>query len=321
MPSVTVGELLSILRADDFELVGGGLRALSRVVGHRTVQRVGLALSGHTEHVVHDRIQLMGRSEAGFLDKLAPGPRQAHLASLVALDFPALVVTAGRPPEPTLIELCDQAGCGLLCTGLESTEATERVNAALAQFFAPHETRHAVLVDVHGVGVLLTGKSGIGKSEVGLELVARGHRLVADDLVVLRALDEDHVEGTSPELTRHLMEIRGLGIINIKDLFGVAAVREQKRVELVAELVDWNDSIDYDRLGLDERHVALAGVSVPHVTLPVRPGRSLALVIEIAARNRLLKVQGTHSARAFAERLERHIGGGDDDPNASGNGT
>ena len=169
------------------------------------------------------------------------------------------------------------------------------------------ETVHGVLVDVYGVGMLLTGKSGIGKSEVALELISHGHRLVSDDVLHLQQVRPGVVVGHSPDLTRHHMEIRGLGIINIRDLFGSAAVRERKRVEQIIELLEWDPSEAYDRLGLDTQYLTLAGVPVAHARLPVRPGRSMRLVIEVAARNRLLQAQGTHSARAFADRLDGRL--------------
>ncbi len=306
--SVTIGELMGVLGANGvFRMVAGGVPALQRGVGQRTVQRVGVALTGHVEHLVRDRVQLIGRSEAGYLDAVPVDVRQGRLRGLVGAGFPGLVMTAGQVPYPELVDACDGAACALIVTDLESVEATDRIDAVLTHYLAPRETRHAVMVDVYGVGVLLIGPSGIGKSEVGLELVSRGHRLVADDLVLLLQHNEETVLGQSPELTRHHMEIRGLGIINIKDLFGAAAVRDRKRVELVVELVEWDADPMYDRLGVDTPEIEVLGVAVQHVRLPVRPGRSLALIIEVAARNRLLQVQGTHSARAFAARLGAHI--------------
>ncbi|MCA9544912.1 MAG: HPr(Ser) kinase/phosphatase [Myxococcales bacterium] len=302
---VTVGELLTVLdQAADYHCVAGP-QGLMRHVGQRTIQRVGVALTGYTEHLVPDRIQMLGRSESGYLASIGASERRAVLDALVSANFPALVITAGHDPAPELYELANTQGFALITTPEESVPATERINGYLSLRLAPHESLHGVLVDIYGVGVLLTGKSGIGKSELGLELVASGHRLVADDLVRLAQTSPRVVMGTSPELTRHHMEIRGLGILNIKDLFGAAAVRERKRVELVAELVEWNSEADYDRLGLESRHMELAGVPVRHVVLPVRPGRSLKLILEVAARNQLLQAQGTHSARAFADRLGR----------------
>lgn len=307
MTAVTVGELMSHLGADgEFRLIAGGIQSLGRLVGRPTVQRVGVALTGHTEHLVHDRLQMIGRSESAYLSGAPPDVCRTRLQALVAVGFPAVVITADQVPPGALLALCDSACVALIQTSLESIEATARIQHALSQWLSPRESRHAVLVEVFGVGMLMVGKSGIGKSELGLELVARGHRLVADDLVFLRQQGAT-VVGHSPELTRHHMEIRGLGIINVKDLFGAAAVVDRARVDLVVELVDWQSGGDYDRLGVETRHTTLAETPVEHVTLPVRPGRSLSLIIEVAARNRLLQAQGTHSARAFAAKLGAHI--------------
>ncbi len=315
MSAVTVGELFSHLAstapagAQAFRMVAGGVRGLQRSITEPTVQRVGVALTGHTEHLVPRRLQMMGRSEADYLARAPADVCHARLERLVAVGFPALVLTTGQTPPAALLTLCERAGIALVLTALESIEATARIQTALARWLAPRESRHAVLVEVFGVGMLLIGKSGIGKSELGLELVARGHRLVADDLVFLQQ-EGAGVVGHSPELTRHHMEIRGLGIINIKDLFGAAAVVDRAAVDLIVELVDWQADGEYERLGLETRHMDLAGIAVEHVTLPVRPGRSLSLIIEVAARNRLLQAQGTHSARAFAARLGAHIADG-----------
>ncbi|MEE2786779.1 MAG: HPr(Ser) kinase/phosphatase [Myxococcota bacterium] len=308
MRDVTIGQLMSVLgERSQFSVLAGGLRGLERTVTNAKVQRVGIALTGYLENVVSERIQLIGRSEMGYMDTLSTEVRKQTLSAFMAIGCPAVVVTADREPHAELVKLCEQDGVSLICTPLESTMAVTRLNHCLKTWLAPREVRHAVLVDVHGVGILLVGKSGIGKSEIGLELISRGHRLVADDMVILDQTSESAVVGHSPSLTQNHMEIRGLGIINIKDLYGVAAVRERKRVELVVELVEWSEMPTIDRLGLSIREMTLADVPVRHITLPVRPGRSLSLIIEVAARNRLLQHQGTHSAEAFAEQLRLHI--------------
>jgi len=308
MSQVTVGELFKALdNGDDFTIVAGGESALEGTIGRRSVQRVGVALTGFVEHLVPNRVQAIGRAESSYLDALDADERRAHLEQVLSVGFPALVLTTGISPWPELLELADLHGCAIITTPLDSTIATEHVESALSSFLAPREVRHAVLLDVHGVGVLLMGKSGIGKSEIGLELVARGHRLVSDDLVVLQQLNRRVVVGSCPDLTRHHMEIRGIGIINIKELFGASSVREHKKVEMVVELVEWDDRGDYERLGLTTDQTDVVGVAVDRVILPVRSGRSLSLIIEVAARNRLLKEQGTHSAQVFAKRLRESI--------------
>lgn len=298
-----MGELLDALAPfGTFRLVAGA-EALSRDVNHATIQRVGVALTGYVEHLDNDRVQMMGRSELGYLWSRATNERENVLTVLMDVGFPALVVTSDGDIPPELRQKASDAPCALIATTDESTVATERINGVLHARLSPRDSRHGVLVDVFGVGLLLMGKSGIGKSEVGLELVADGHRLVSDDIVLLEQEAPHVVMGTGPDLTRHHMEIRGLGILNIRDLFGAASVRERKRVELVCELVEWDADAEYERLGLDEQTIELAGVPVPHLVVPVRPGRSLKRILEVAARDRLLKVQGTHSAQAFAQRL------------------
>ncbi|MGK0357800.1 MAG: HPr kinase/phosphorylase [Bradymonadia bacterium] len=300
---VRVGELLDALRPYSTYRVVAGAQALSRDIEHSTIQRVGVGLTGYVEHLDNDRVQMLGRSEIGYLWSRATDERTAVLTALLEVGFPALVITANGKIPPELKAGAKAAPCALIATTDVSTVATTRINAALHDQLTPRASQHGVLVDVFGVGVLMIGKSGIGKSEVGLELVADGHRLVSDDIVLLEQQSPHVVMGSSPELTQHHMEIRGLGILNIRHLFGAAAVRTRKRVELVCELEAWNPETEYERLGLDERTIQLAGVPVPHLIVPVRPGRSLKRILEVAARDRLLKGQGTHSAQAFTERL------------------
>ena len=302
-PSVRVGELLDALRPYSTYRLVSGAKALSRDIHHPTIQRVGVGLTGYVEHLDHDRVQMLGRSEIGYLWSRATDERTAVVTALLEVGFPVIVITADGKIPPELRAGATAKACALIATTDVSTVATTRINAALHDQLTPRSSQHGVLVDVFGVGVLLLGKSGIGKSEVGLELVADGHRLVSDDIVLLEQESPHVVMGSSPDLTRHHMEIRGLGILNIRDLFGAAAVRNRKRVELVCELEDWNPESEYERLGLDERTLDLAGVPVPHLVVPVRPGRSLKRILEVAARDRLLKGQGTHSAQAFAARL------------------
>lgn len=306
--SVTVGELLMAVRQKGkFELLAGGLRGLERLIGKKSVQRLGVSLTGHLDHLDPLRVQIIGRSEAGYLEHCGAEERARILTTLSDTRIPCIFVTAGvEVPEP-LCELADLKGLAIVGTISESSRAVEQIESHLLRWLAFQEVRHGVLVDVYGVGVLMVGKSGIGKSEVGLELISKGHRLVADDSVILKRMSDRSVVGHSPELTRHHMEIRGLGIINIRHLFGVSSVRDRKRVELVIELMEWDEMPEVDRLGLEDVHLQLAGVPIKHIRLPVRPGRSLTLIIEVAARNRLLTVQGIHSAKDFADRLSQHI--------------
>jgi HPr kinase/phosphorylase len=201
----------------------------------------------------------------------------------------------------------ERSGVPLLRTALSTPVAIGRLTALLDDRLAPREVRHGVLLDILGLGVFLTGESGIGKSECALDLVVRGHRLVADDTVEIRCREQSILIGTCPELTRHHVEIRGLGLVNVTDLFGVSATRSSKRVELMVRLERWESGRQYDRLGLDPETTEILGVSVPLVTMPVAPGRNLAMLVEVAARNQLLRSRGRHAARVLAERLDRRL--------------
>ena len=218
-----------------------------------------------------------------------------------------MVVTKGLEVPRLLLDIADRAGVPVLRTALVSSLAIDAIQKHLELQLAPTASIHAVLMDVLGVGVLLLGKSGIGKSEAALDLIMRGHRLVADDLVEVRRTSGDVLVGWASELIKHHMEVRGLGIINIKDMFGVAAVRDEKKIELVLELLRWDQTESHDRLGLDEMVYPILEVPVPLLRIPVSPGRNVSSLIEVAARNRLLQVRGHHSAREFQERLDRAL--------------
>jgi HPr kinase/phosphorylase len=218
-----------------------------------------------------------------------------------------VLVTMGMDGPRELAEEGERAGVPVLRTALTTPVAIARLTTLLEDRMAPRETRHGVLLDILGLGVLLTGESGIGKSECALDLVGRGHRLVADDTVEIRCRGEAVLIGTCPELTRHHVEVRGIGVINVTDLFGVASTRTSKRVELVVHLERWDEAREYDRLGLDTPTTNILGIEVPLVTMPVAPGRNLAMLVEVAVRNQLLRSRGRHAARLLAERLERQL--------------
>jgi HPr kinase/phosphorylase len=255
-------------------------------------------------------VQVLGATEMTYLERLEPESRAGAVAGLLAADIPCLVVTKGLAVPALLVDEAERRGVPLLRTPISSSSLIAGIGAYLEQRLAPGTTLHGVLLDILGVGVLLTGKSGIGKSECGLDLVQRGHRLVADDAVRLTRREPATLLGTGAELIRHHMEIRGLGIINVKDLFGITAVREVKAVDLMIELVEWDPAGDQDRLGFDEPAQEILGVPVPFIRMPVRFGRNMTTIIEVAARNHLLKSAGHHSARVFRERLEAELAQG-----------
>ena len=284
-----------------------GESGLGRRITVARIQKPGLALAGFLRQVHPERVQILGATEISYLATLAAPDAQRGVDGFVALNPACIVVTKGLDVPGILLDSCERVGVPLLRTPMLSSQAIDSIQTHLELQLAPTASIHAVLVDVLGVGILLLGKSGIGKSEAALDLVMRGHRLVADDLVEVRRTSGDVLVGWASELIKHHMEVRGLGIINIKDMFGVAAVRDEKKIELVLELIRWDHNEAHDRLGLDEMVYPILDVPVPLLRVPVSPGRNVSSLIEVAARNRLLQVRGHHSAREFQERLDRAL--------------
>jgi HPr kinase/phosphorylase len=306
---VGVGALLGARGAAiglDLDLLAGAA-GLERRITLPYVQKTGLALSGFDEYLRTGRVLIFGESEIRFLERMAPDDRAVTLRRLFQRDFPCVMITMGLDGPAELAAEAERAGVPLLRTALTTPVAIARLTNILEDRLAPRETRHGVLMDILGLGVFLTGESGIGKSECALDLVVRGHRLVADDTVEIRCRGEAVLIGTCPEMTRHHVEIRGLGLVNVTDLFGVSATRSSKRVELVVHLERWEPGREYERLGLDSTTAEILGVSVPLVTMPVAPGRNLAMLVEVAARNQLLRSRGRHAAQLLAARLERRL--------------
>ncbi|HEX5101372.1 MAG TPA: HPr(Ser) kinase/phosphatase [Polyangiaceae bacterium] len=285
-------------------LVAGGA-GLDRKVHHVRIQKSGLALVGHLHGVVPTRVQILGGTELSYLEGLRPAEQASAVAALLSLELSCVVVTRGVEPPPALIAAAQRTDTPLLVCTERSSVAIGRLHALLDERLAPRTRIHGVLVDVFEVGVLLLGKSGIGKSECALDLVMRGHRLVADDAIECDYRPPGMVFGQPAALLRYHIEVRGLGILNIKDLFGVTAIRERKRLDLVVELKE--EQQEFDRLGLEDETRDLLGVTIRKVTLPVRPGRNMSSIIEIAARNELLRQAGHHPARDLVQRLEQSL--------------
>jgi len=290
----------------DLDLLAGAA-GLERRVTVPYIQKTGLALAGFDEYLRPGRVLIFGESEIRFLERMDPPARLSTLRQLFARDFPCVMITMGLDGPPELAVEAERASVPVLRTALSTPVAIGRLTALLEHRLAPTEMRHGVLIDILGLGVLLTGESGIGKSECALDLVVRGHRLVADDTVEVRCSDQSTLMGTCPELTRHHVEIRGIGVVNVTDLFGVSATRASKRIELVVHLERWESGREYDRLGLGSDAIEILGARVPLVTMPVAPGRNLAMLVEVAARNHLLRTRGRHAAQLLAERLERRL--------------
>jgi HPr kinase/phosphorylase len=307
-PALTVGGLLERGAMPHLRLeLLGGQRGLERSIRNPHVQKTGLALAGFHEYLREGRILVFGESEIRFLESLPRDRLLAVLDRTFTAALPCVVVTGGWAVSAELLAAAERFGLPLLRTPEPTPIAITRLSALLDDALAEREILHGVLLDILGLGVLLVGESGIGKSECALDLVVRGHRLVADDTVEVRRRGETVILGSCPALTRHHMELRGLGIINVRDLFGVAATRTAKRVELVVRLERWDPAQEYDRLGLDESAQEVAGVRVPLVCMPVAPGRNLATLVEVAARNQLHRVRGLNAARDLVDRLEQRL--------------
>lgn len=307
MAEISIQELLGEEEAGlDLELLAGEA-GLGKKVSVPRIQKPGLALAGYTTNLHPDRIQVLGSTELTYLAQLPAEKARLNLEQLCALDISCMIITKGQNPPELLIQEAARRGIPLLRTHHQSSVFISLITKFLEERLLPSTIVHGVLVDVLGVGVLLTGKSGIGKSECALDLILRGHRLVADDVVRVRSKLPAVLFGEGMDLLHHHMEIRGLGIINIKHLFGVAAIRERKKIDLVIELVQWREGEEYDRLGLEEETTSLLGMELPLQRVPVRPGRNITTLVEVAARNRLLKEMGYHSAREFQDRLEQRM--------------
>ena len=301
-------EILRSPALEDLELrVVAGESGFSRAISWGRIQRPGLALAGFLPYIKPGRIQIMGESELNYLDTMPAEVRRERIASICALPLAALVITKGQSPPEDIVRECRLRGIPLLVSDKTTSVVIQSITRVLEDELAPSTTLHGVLVDVYGMGVLLLGESGIGKSECALGLVHRGHRLVADDAVEIRRYPNGALVGRAAEMIRYHMELRGIGIINIKHLFGVSAVRSSKSVELVIELQRWDPAKKYDRLGLDGETYSILDRERPLLRLPVASGRNLALLIEIAARNELLKTQGYDAAKEFARRVDEEI--------------
>jgi HPr kinase/phosphorylase len=313
---VAVGVLLQPRdEAPEFVVeVLAGRQGLGRSVRSPHVQKTGLALAGFHEYVRPGRILVFGESEVRFLESRSLEERLTLTRRLLEHDIPCILSTAGLRPVQELVDACDAAGVPLLLTPTSTGTAIARITVRLEDHLADRTTVHGTLVDLLGLGVLILGESGIGKSECALDLIARGHRLVADDVVDLRCRDESVLEGAAPEAARLFMEVRGVGLIDVQALFGISAVCAAKRIGLVVQLERWDPAREYERLGLDAQWHTLLGVRLPLVRMPVAPGRSIATLVEVAARHELLKARGYHPARALTDRLGARRERGDQEP-------
>ena len=280
-----------------------GAKGLKRVIREPTVNRPGLVLSGFTRYFAYKRVQVIGNAEAYFLKSLTPEERIKRYEMLFSYKIPCMVYSRGLRPDKLFLNIAEQAGVPIFQCPLVTMKFINLATLALEMMFAPHGTEMGSMVDILGVGAIIRGESGIGKSESVLALIERGYSLVADDITKVTLVDGREVIGTSAELTRNHMEVRGIGIINVAAMFGVKSIRSEKRVDLVITLKAWNEVQDVDRLGMEQEFVKILGVDIPHITIPVRPGRDLARLIEVAAFQTKLKLSGYNPAKELNDRL------------------
>ncbi len=307
MPKLTIQEILDEKEAGlDLDLLSGA-GGLSNTVSVPRIQKPGLALAGYTDSLHSDRVQIIGATELNFLQTMSRDKAIEILDGFCSRKLACLIITKNQEAPDYLLEHAEAENTPLLRTKHLSSNFIALLTRFLEERLLPTSTLHGVLMDVLGIGVLIQGKSGVGKSECALELILRGYSLVADDIIKVRFKLPSVVFGEGMDLLHYHMEIRGLGILNIKHLFGVAAIRERKKIDLVVELVQWEDDKEYDRLGLEEKTLNIHGVDLPIVRIPVAPGRNIGTIVEVAARNQLLKEMGYHSAREFQDLLEKRM--------------
>ena len=284
-------------------------RGLSRVIPGPDISSPGLVLTGFTERFPADRLQVLGETEVAFLNSLDSERREQALKVFLSFNLPVVFLTKCQEPPDSLLALANERGTPVVRTHLKTAEFYHRMKPFLEDFFAPTTTLHGSLADVYGVGLLFVGQSGIGKSEAVLDLIERGHRLVADDMVIVSRRGNEILIGRGHDLQRHHMEIRGVGIIDIARLFGIRAIRQQKRIEVIVQLEVWDETAHYDRTGLSQQKTDILGVQIPRVVVPLNPGKNITVIAEVVAMNHLLKFTGVDSAVLFDQRLKEHMRG------------
>lgn len=300
---ISVANVLGEPRLGAMTEIVAGHEGLTRSIDHPRVQKPGLALAGHAHGVVPTRVQILGETEITYLEGMPPDEQLQRANGLFKLGLSLVIVTRGVSPPRSLLQAAQETDTPLAIARPRSSRLIQVVHSVLDALLAPSETRHAVLMDVHGIGTLLLGPSGIGKSECALFLVERGHRLVADDQVVLSVLPSEKIIGRAPPPLRNHLELRGIGIINVRDLFGANSVRAEKTLQLVVELCPWDSEEPFERLGLDDSTLEIMGIELPMLRIPVRPGRNMAVILEVAARNHILKASGRDGAQRFIQTL------------------
>lgn len=302
--SVSVAKIAELLDLKSFTV---GVNLKKRKVKMRDVNRPALQLSGYFKHFEKSRVQIIGNVEYTYMQQMSEEEKRVRFEALLQFDIPCVIFCRDLEPGPILLELAEKHGVPVLGTGRPTSEFMAELISELGEQLAPSVTIHGVLVDVYGEGLLITGDSGIGKSEAALELIRRGHRLVTDDVVEIRKINEHTLVGSSPDVTRHFIELRGIGIIDVKALYGVECVKEKQNIDLVIKLEDWKKDADYDRLGLEEEYIEYLGNRVVCHSLPIRPGRNLAVICETAAVNHRQKKMGYNAAQELYRRVQENM--------------
>jgi len=305
--ALTVRQLIERMGESLRLTVLGSPEGLSREIPTSDASGPGLVLAGYTGRFVHQRVQVLGETEVTYLASLDEDERRRNLRTYFSYPIPCVMVTKGQKLPVGMDDEANRAGVSILVSELNTREFYRLITPFLENEFSPSISLHGSLADVFGVGLLFTGESGIGKSECVLDLVERGHRLVADDLVLARRKGADVIIGRGHELQRHYMEIRGVGLIDVSAIFGIHSVRQQKRIEVVVDLVVWDKNLQVDRTGLDGQSVNILGVDLPKITVPLNPGKNITVIAEVIAMNHLLRYTGVDAARSFNERLKANM--------------
>lgn len=300
---IQVSRLLDYM-THDLELSAmAGFQGIGRPVLSSDINRPGLAIGGYLEYFANDRVQILGNTEIHYMEKMNTSTLAQRLDSMFSFEIPAFVLSRHLTPQNIFLDICNQRGVPVLQSSRSTDEVISRIILFLTEEFSPETVIHATAVDCYGVGCLIVGTPGVGKSETALELIERGHRLVADDVVALKRHREDHLYAETNEMVEHHMEIRGVGIIDVKAVFGAGRVRNRKTIGLIIQLEEWDQEANYDRTGLLEEFVEILGVRIPFMRIPVRPGRNMAIIIEVASLNHRLKEMGMNPAMQFNDRI------------------
>ena len=302
--SVKLGKLIEEFH---LEVLRGAANYENRAIHTEDVNRPGLQLTGFFDYFDPKRLQVIGRVETTYLSGLTAEERRQRFEELLRHDIPALIISRGMEPYPECMEMAEKYDRTILRSQDTTSMLMSTIIASLKVYLSPRITRHGVLVDVYGEGVLLLGESGVGKSETAIELVKRGHRLIADDAVEIKRTAAKRLVGTAPELIRHYIELRGIGVIDVRRLFGMSAVKDEAEIDMVINLEQWKDGAMYDRLGLENLYTTILDVQVPSLTVPVKPGRNLAVIVEVAAMNNRHKKMGYNAALEFTKQINQHF--------------